>query len=308
MDSLKLINFMENLRYDRKITQENYLHGVISQRQYYRYRSGESEIPFEVITKFADKLNIPISRLLEKFDDELSNEKQTTLIFFNLVAAHEIDKAYLEYQKMKNHTFISKVNENFFKCSKLLLDFYHNRIYKSDVVSGIYQILDYPKVMKKTAFPDDEIYMLGLLMDFSDKDRKRILKKLYEVVQNQGSLLGGNVTAEFRVYFWMIKNFGRNEQFAEVVDMCERAIKKCNMYFMHYLLEYFHYYKALAHLRLGEQDLFEMHLEQAILNLQHRTNAMKKKFYDQILKDTGIDAIQFAIDRFKKIYEPNTNE
>lgn len=308
MDSLKLINFMENLRYDRKITQENYLHGIISQRQYYRYRSGESEIPFEVITKFADRLNIPITSLLEKFDDEYSHENNVTLMFFNLVASKSIKKAYDEYAEMKGHTFISKVNKNFFKCSKLLLDLYANRIHKSELIDEIYQLTDYPKVMKKTAFPDDEIYMLGLLMEYSEKDRKRILKKLYEVVQNRGNLLGGNVTAEFRVYFWMIKNFGRTKQYHEVIDMCQRAIDKSNMFFMHYLLEYFHYYKALAHLRLKEKDLFEKHLTQAVLNLEHRSKAMKQKFYEQIYKDTGIDAALFAVERFSKSNIEDTNK
>ena len=300
MDSLKLINFMENLRYDRKISQENYLDGIISQRQYYRYRSGESEIPFEVIASFAEKLNIPISGLLEQFDGEYSHENNTTLNFFNMVASKDIENAYKQYQSMKNHIFISTVNENFFRCSKVLLDLYAGRILTDDLVKEVSKLLDYPKVMKKSAFPDDEIYMLGLMMEYSDKDRKAILKKLYEVLRNKGQLLGGNVSAEFRVYFWMIKNFGRAEQYHEVIEMCELAINKCEAFYMHYLLEYFHYYKALAHHRLGEQEAFEHHLVQAVLNLEHRPLSTKEKFYEQIVKDTGIDPADFAIERFAK--------
>lgn len=300
MNSLKLINFMENLRYDRKISQENYLDGIISQRQYYRYRSGESEIPFEVITKFAEKLNIPIANLLEQFDNEYSSEITKTLTFFHLVSNKDNDLAYKEYTTMKNHVFISAVNENFFNCSKVLLDFYANRIRQDDLVREISKMLDYPKVMKKSAFPDDEIYMLGLLMEYSDKDRKAILKKLYDVLRNNNNLLGGNVSAEFRVYFWMIKNFGKIELYHEVIEMCEIAIKKCEMNYMHYLLDYFHYYKALAHKRLGEEEAFEHHLVRAILNLEHRTPSVKQKFYEQIVKDTGIDPADFAIERFAK--------
>ncbi len=300
MNSLKLINFMENLRYDRKISQENYLDGIISQRQYYRYRSGESEIPFEVITRFADKLNIPISSLLEQFDDEYSSENETTLEFFMLVLSGKADSAYKEFQKLKNHVFISAVNENLFKSSKLLLDLESKRIQKVDLINEIYKLIDYPRVMKKSAFPDDEIYMLGLLMEHSDKDRKPILKKLYEILQSKGHFLGGNVTAEFRVYFWMIKNFGRSKQYKEVIEMCGIAIEKCEAYFMHYLLDYFHYYKALAHQRLGEEDLFHHHLVLAILNLEHSTRAQKDKFYERIIKDTGINPVEFAIKQYAK--------
>ena len=59
MDNVKLINYMENLRYERNLTQEEYLFDVVSQRQYYRYRKGESEIPLEIIDKLANKLKIP---------------------------------------------------------------------------------------------------------------------------------------------------------------------------------------------------------------------------------------------------------
>lgn len=298
MNSLKLINFMENLRYDRKISQENYLDGIISQRQYYRYRSGESEIPFEVITSFADKLNIPISNLLEQFDDQYSNENEMTLLFFNLVFSNQIKEAYEEYKKLKSHIFISAMNENLFKSSKVFLDFLDGRILKSDFIKELYRFIDYPKVMKKSAFPDDEIYMLGLLMEYSESDRKKILNKLYDVLRNRGQLLGGNVMAEYRVYFWMIKNFGRIKKYEEVVEMCEIAIKLSNSYFMHYLLEYYHYYKALAHKRLGEEDLFEHHLVQAVLNLEHRSDDQKQKFYKQIVRDTGLDPANFAIERF----------
>ncbi len=300
MDSLKLINFMENLRYDRKISQENYLDGIISQRQYYRYRSGESEIPFEVITRFAEKLNISIISLLDQFDDEFANEIESTLSFFNLVASNQGIQAYENYQKMKSHVFISTVNENLFRSSKLILDLQSGRIRKEDLINEIYKMLDYPRVMKKSAFPDDEIYMLGILMEYSDKDRKSILKKLYDILRDKGHSLGGNVTAEYRVYFWMIKNFGRNEQYEEVVEMCNIAIEKCEAYYMHYLLDYFHYYKALAHQRLGDQEQFEHHLVQSILNLEHRTAEQKQMFYERIVKDTGLDPVDFALKRFVK--------
>ncbi len=161
-------------------------------------------------------------------------------------------------------------------------------------------MLDYPKMMKKTAFPDDEIYILGLLMEHSDQDRKPVLKKLYEVLRNRGQLLGGNVTAEFRVYFWMIKNFGRNEQYDEVIEMCDLAIKKSESFYMHYLMEYYHYYKALAHQRLGQQEAFEYHLFQTIMILEHRPPIQKQAFYELIVKDTGINPVVFALERFKQ--------
>ena len=67
---------------------------------------------------------------------------------------------------------------------------------------------------------------------------------------------------------------------------------------MHYLHEYYHYYKALAHRRLNEQEAFEHHLVMAILNLEHRPTQHKEKFYEQIIKDTGINPVEFAIKRF----------
>ena len=67
MDNVKLINYMENLRYERNLTQEEYLFDVVSQRQYYRYRKGESEISLEIIDKLANKLKIPYSRHIARY-------------------------------------------------------------------------------------------------------------------------------------------------------------------------------------------------------------------------------------------------
>lgn len=300
MDIVKLLNFMENLRYDRKMSQDNYLRDIVSQRQYYRYRNGESEVPFDVIIKFANKLQIPLLKLISSFQSSSEKEKALVQSFFNMVISKKLNEAKNLKTKMKNLLLLDDQTQIFYHLSVLLFDFYTEKISSFEMVSRLKQNTYFDNIMKKEILHDIEIYCLGIIMEYSEKDRELILKKVINLRNNGKLLLGGNPLLDSQVMFWIIKNLGRLNRFEELIIMAETALELSKNIFTYYSVEYFHYYKALGHKGLKQQEKFEDELFKTASILLYLDKHKREHFFGIIKKDTDIDCVKFLIERLKK--------
>ena len=303
MDTVKLLNYMENLRYDRKMTQEVYLQDIVSQRQYYRYRTGESEVPFDVIIKFAIKLQIPLLKLISNYQSSSEKEKELVTQYYNLVIRKKLDEAKKIRIKVRNLSLLDDEIKIFYHISKLLLAFYTGEITSNDMIIELKKNINFENIMKKEVLHDSEIYILGIIMEFSEKDRDKIYRKINKLRVNNKLLLGNNPSLDAQVYFWIIKNLGRLNKYSELIAMAETAIALSKKEYTYYSLEYFHYYKALAHYELKETELFETELRNTIVILLFLDVYKRMHFFETIKKDTGITCKDFIIDRLKKELE-----
>ncbi|MDY0010962.1 MAG: hypothetical protein RBR96_04435 [Candidatus Izemoplasmatales bacterium] len=300
MDVVRLLNYMENLRYDRKMSQETYLSGVISQRQYYRYRSGESEVPFEVIVKFADKLGIPLLKLISTYQSSYEKEKEIVITYLNLVLSNRLLEAKQFIDKQRSLYFLEDDISMLYNVAKLINDYFSKKINLESLVKGIKERIKFTEIMKKEILHDIELYFFGLIMDFSEVDREIIFQKINFLRKNDKLLLGGNPLLDAQVYFWIIKNLGRMNRYVELVEIADIALDYCKKQYTYYLKEYFHYYKALAYYRMDKLDLFETELFKTIFVLYQLDEFKRKHFMETIKKDTGIDCKSFLIDKIEK--------
>jgi len=300
MDTVKLLNYMENLRYDRKMTQEVYLFDVISQRQYYRYRSGESEIPFEVIIKLANKLQIPLLKLISTFQTHTAKEAEFVNHYLNLVMNKQLDEARSFIRKKKNLMLLDDEIRVFYQIGTMLYKFFSHQSTIDEVVIALKQMADYENVMKKEVLHDSEIYLLGVIMEYSDEDRETILEKIIQLRKNDKLLLGGNILFNAQVFFWVIKNLGRMNKYIELIDVAEEAIEYNKKFYSYYSNEYFYYYKSLANYRLGKLKNFESDLTQAIIFSLHLSEYKRKHFIETIKKDTETDCKKLILNKIEK--------
>lgn len=215
MDVVRLLNYMENLRYDRKMSQETYLSGVISQRQYYRYRSGESEVPFEVIVKFAEKLQIPLLKLISSYQSFYEKEKEIVITYLNLVFSTRLLEAKEFIKSQKNLLLLDDEISLLYHVALLLNDYFEKKINLESMIKGIKNRIKFPEIMKKEILHDIELYFLGLIMDFNADDRELIFQKINSLSKNGKLLLGGNPLLDAQVYFWITKNLGRMNRYKE---------------------------------------------------------------------------------------------
>jgi len=68
MKSKELCNYLERLRSARNMSQESFTTGITSLRQYRRYLSGESDLPFQVIDQLCDRLGIQTINLIRELE------------------------------------------------------------------------------------------------------------------------------------------------------------------------------------------------------------------------------------------------
>jgi len=300
VDIVKLLNYMENLRYDRKMTQEVYLDNVISQRQYYRYRSGESEVPFEVIIKFANKLQIPLLKLISSYQTYSEKEKEVVQEYFNLVLAKRLNEAKEFISKQKSLLLLDEQTKIFYQISRVLYDFYQRRITNLQLVDKLKRQINFKDIMKKEVLHDIEIYLIGLIMEYSDSDRELIFAKIETLRKNDKLLLGSNSLLDLQVYFLIIKNLGRMNRYNEVIIISNLAIDYTKKNYTYYLKEYFYYYKALAYYRTGQKDMFETELFNTILVILQLDEFRRQHFFEIIKKDTEVDCKSFLIKKIEK--------
>lgn len=284
---------MEELRYQRKITQEEYLHDVVSQRQYYRYRKGESEVPFEIIEKLITKLGIPYIKLISQFIEETEKGKKLVQEYFNLVINKKSKEAERIFAKLDNNNLIDEDSVKLVKTGNIILNYNRGFFSKLELCTQLKENINYKVILKKEALHDFEIYLLGLIMEYSDIDRPIILEKLITILKNDSLYIGDNKVYLMHVYFWVIKHLGREKRYIELIEYANMAIYNAHKYFTFYCLNNFHYYKALAHKRLNQDTEFKEALYKAIIICVYQNNDKNTKFLETIKKDTGIDPIDF---------------
>ncbi|MBU0997805.1 MAG: hypothetical protein KKE16_07165 [Firmicutes bacterium] len=293
MDIVKLINYMENLRYERKLSQEEYLYNIISQRQYYRYRYGESEAPFEVVSKLAERLQIPLLKIITQYSDDSEKGKKLVQQYFNLVISKKSAEAESIFLKINDNNMIDEDSRTLAKLGKILSDYNRRYFSKIELCALLKENMHFKEIMQRNSLHDFELYLLGLLMEYSQPDRDIILEKLIYLFDNKKVLLGGNILYITQAYFWIIKNLGRTNRFKEVILFAQNAIDYCRDEFSYYCLEYFHYYKSLAHQNLEEIECFRDELYNAITICMYYLPEKREKFFSQIQIDLEINPREF---------------
>lgn len=300
MDIVRLLNFMDSLRYERSLNQEKYLNEVVSQRQYYRYLYRESEPPFEIILKLSKKLNLSIDRLIDKFQEDTQKENKQVQEYFNYVINKKNDEAQTLFSILSSKPIICDENSKFMISGKALFDFYTNTLSKRELILKLKKIIEFDKLIKHDFLQDVELYMLGIIMEYSDNDRDLILNRIMFLNEEKKLFTFGNRLYNSQLYFWIIKNLGRLKRLNDVIKLSSEAIVYCHKEYTFYLLEYFYYYKALAYYKLNDTINFESELFKTIEILRLLEIEKRKKFEDVIFKDTGKNIRDYYLEKLKQ--------
>jgi len=301
MEAYKLLNYMEDIRVKRKISQRKYLEDIVSQRQYYRYRNNESNIPFEIFNLFAKRLEIPLFKIISSYIDETEKEKEIVFKYCNLVMQRRLDDAE-EIIKAKNKmNFIDKQSKMLYDFSNLYKKYLRQNITINQLVVLTKETIDFKSLLKKKMLYDTELYMMGIIMDLSQEDRKKVLKHIINVHREKHFILSKNIFVNLQAYFWIIKNMGREKEYENLIPFTEQAINLAEKNYYIYSLEYFYYYKALAHYYLQQMSEFKKALEKTVYCLFNLNEHKKDRFIKTIKKDTQVDVLSFILPKIKNL-------
>lgn len=300
MKTIDLLMYMDTLRYDRKLTQEDYLYGIVSQRQYYRYLYGESEPPFEAVVHLSKRLGLSTDRLITKYQQEREKTRNDVQLFFNYVISKNNKQAQILYDKISISKGVDDVSKMFLDIGVNIYRYNNSQITKHELVDQIKSIIGFDRLMSNDFLLDIEMYVFGLLMEYSEKDRSRILDRFFHLSVNNKLFDFGNRLYISQVYFFIIKNLGRENRLNDLIYISEIAIKKLKKEFSYYLLADIIYYRALAFYKLGDINNFEVELCSCVDALKISKRSKYEMYKKIIKKDTGYDIDNVSSDKINR--------
>jgi hypothetical protein len=297
MRTEELANYIEKLRYGRNISQEIFLEEIISLRQYQRYRSGQSIMPIEIAEKLSKRLSISIEKLLYEFEEDKNIESRVVKEYYNAVISKNMSKVKEIDVKFNDYVFIDDEKRIIYDSAKFIFDFNNRKLSKVELIQKQAELIGYPKLLNNDVLTDPEVLILGTILEYSETERDIIIEKLTAIFDKSNILVSGsNLYSYTQVIFWIAKYYGRIHEYSKVIKFCDLGILYNKKNRTTYLLDYFHYYKALVFYRTNKHYEFEESLYKCILLLESDSNEEKKSnFYDIIMKDLKLNPYEFLI-------------
>jgi transcriptional regulator with XRE-family HTH domain len=303
MISSTLIIYIERLRIARHISQETFVDGVVSIRQYRRYLKGESEVPFSVIHQLTSKLGLKTDTILREFEVAKVEETIKLNKLYNLCINYDHVKFAELAKTISADQIIESANILLYEHSMLLNKFYTKKISLEEIGRMSKELIDYPLVLEKGAINTIELLILTFLIDvLPEEDQIKIISKITEYLYNSAIVVsGGNEKVLTLILARLAKHSGIKESYEEVIKFANLAIKRNKTLLSYYLMDYLYYYKSLAYHKLGDQKNFEISLTKCF-NILYFEGIDRKiaKFKSLINEDYDIDFESFVLDLYSK--------
>ncbi len=291
MNQIELCNYIENLRYDRNITQEELVAGICDIRTYKRYRKGTHKIPLQVIIGFSDKLKINAISMLTDFERINQEQSEMLNVLYNSLADSS-DKAQHLIEVIDEKRIIDIENKLYYKYSLLILDLNQKKLSSLQFVNSVLQLIDYSKILKKQKLTDVEVLILSSLLDYSGSFSKNVIvEKLDNFLQNKNqNFISKNKTYIIPLILMRLsKYYGSQGNLEKVYKYCNLGIENSNISRNIYLLEYFHYYLSLVNFKRRDLQKFYDSIFQTFNCLYLNGNKSKiEKFSKLIKKDFNL--------------------
>lgn len=304
LKSKELTNYLERLRVARNISQESFTNGITSLRQYRRYLSGESDIPFQIIDQLCQRLSIQTINLIRELETARIDESKEVDDFYNFVVNNNKEAIDRLREKYVNRVFIDNDNRLVYEHGLILHDFINNRIPAEVASDKTKDLIDFNRIKKQTIFTLTEMFIMTSLLDLDSKtsDKQMIAERLREMLSDSSIVLGSSVNYAYQiVLFRLAKYSGTNKVFSDVIHYCQLGIDYGMRIKNFYLLDYYYYYLALANYRLGDFEKYEIMLMKCFVTLHLDGNDRKtEKFTTMINRDFNISFGDFVVEHYLK--------
>lgn len=300
--SRELALFLEKMRFLRGISQEDFTDGIISNRQYQRYISGESPMPYHLIDLFAERLNVKKELLLLEFDNHALKETLSIVNYFSAVVNRDVENIQQTKSKIDPNYIIDPDNRKSYRFTSLHEKYNFNKISVDEFKRGISEIIDYPKILSQTAMSILEVTILSRMLDIvSEQEQITIARKIGGFLENPDLVWSGNQIITFNVIiFHLTKFYGMQKDYKNVINYSKLGIKFNTRTKSYNNLDYYYYFLALAYYRLNDLGNYNLNLYKCYSALIVNDSPTRLQNFTQVIeKDFGINYKQFIIDYLK---------
>lgn len=303
--SKDLALYFEKLRFDRHLTQEVFVEGIVSLRQYRRYLKGDSHISQDVVNLFCERLGYHTHSILISFENERQEEMKRVVKFYNSAAYHD-ERAYLAFIKeYPRKRIIDRLNQMIYDHTIIAHDYNLKKITAEEYAKKTIELVDYPNILKRLPLSTPEMLLLSsLLYSPAFTDRDYLASEIVKITENPELVISGRTDVIYPlVMYRLIQYRGIQKKYQEVLQLSDRVIKYNEENRIIYLLDSFWYFKALAYSYLGQKEEHEDALFKTYCLLRGGSNPPNFDRMKKLIEsDWPIDFDQFAKDYIEKRY------
>ncbi len=285
--SREIALFIDKLRMDRNFSQENFLHDIISLRQYRRYLSGDSTLSYVILDKLAKKLGFDAEYIIMELETEKVKQMQIINELYNSVVSKNFHLTKDLLNKIDSKNLISENTILLYKHSINFLNFFNNKSSEIETINKTKHLIGLDKLLSKKALSTSELVILTSLFQFDNYNEKHVVaEKLASYLDNNITIVSGHnikvlalALHEISRYFSIALNYEKMYYYANEGIKYSIRIKS------YYLLDSFYYFAGAASHELGEYErrnsLFTQCLGVSIME----NNDLKINRYSYLLKE-----------------------
>jgi transcriptional regulator with XRE-family HTH domain len=258
----ELFVYLDSIRKDQNISQEDLCFPIITESLYRKYLKGTVKAPIEVIEALSNRLGFRFDFFMREFSNQTYQENELVTKFFNLTVGRNFKEAEEVYQSIIKKPIIQKENQLFFETSVLIKRLFEKEINAYYFSKTMKELIEYERILKKSTVSLAEAYGLGLLLDNVIKEEKEVIaKKLESLLLTPNKVIFGNHSHVINlVALHVVKYLEKEKLYERELIVLTHAIAASKKNKNSYLLEYFHYFLGFCYRALGNEALFYDHM------------------------------------------------
>lgn len=296
----EIITFIDKLRAYRNMTQEDFLHNIVSMRQYRRYMNGDSTMSYMILDKLARRLDFDAELIIMEYEAEKIKQAQEINNLYNAVVGRNYDKASELFKSIDVSHVISTNEILLYNHSKNMYQYVTGSSSQVETIKRTKELVDYDKLLKRKALSSSELLILVSFFYFdSFKEINVIAEKLASFIENNITVVTGhNIKIVTLVLEELARFFSISENYERMLYYSLEGIKYSLSVRSFYLLDTLYYFAAASSHELQKYDQRDDFLKKCYILLMIDNNKTKQQRFKQIFKNRfNIDINDLLIEK-----------
>ncbi|KFZ26211.1 MAG: hypothetical protein KQ78_01562 [Candidatus Izimaplasma bacterium HR2] len=279
---------IDELRDENKIKIEEFIEGICSIRQYWRYRNGDNVCTQKKITLFLEKLNLSHSEFFNYFYAKELSEYKRLAKLYSLININKKNEAKEIITSLNNINFVSIETRSLFSLYKLL---YENEFSNSSLqhkINNYAKAIDYPKCLERTFYSFRDLVLLIRIAKYESKcNIFKATERLYEIIKTDIVYVSGH-TRFFMpsIFVSLSKIYGSSGDFTKSLDISNEGIEYSKRIQDSRALPNLYYSSAISKYKLGIRNQYEDDIIKCLFSSIASHSKETYNLYVNLIKNT----------------------
>lgn len=286
---------VDQLRKDRKMTRLELVDGIMSQRSYQRFASGEVQVSNSKLNQLIDRLGLEYMNVKQYF----AQHQEKTLFRFkdvhNLVMKLDYLEARVKLSLINKDSLDNKISIQSYLYLETAIARGLKEINQEQAIEAYKNIVDFPKILEFNVLNIIEFNILQLLNTLLTFKKDFRIIEFFEKFLNSGNtrLISLEEDKSLVIYAVLAKGYYNLEDYEKVLEVCDNGIEYSKTTFGKFGIINLYAYKASALAKMLKLDQAKDAMLLTYMSLLIEGNEKKTKVY---------------IDFFEKSFDIKINE